>query len=213
MPRRYYEPWADVPWSRAQPRMRSYPEPLRPARPVASPPAWYGRAAEPELEPERESIPDTVPPSAPPAPAPPPEPVDKAQLREALADLEAAKARVERDAERARDDAKASVVESMLPILDNLDRSIAAAEDSPDRALLEGIKLVRTQFEEALTRYGLERIGGAGTPFDPSVHEAVGVVEVDDPQKDGAVVDEWQRGYRFAGRVVRAPKVRVGRLV
>jgi molecular chaperone GrpE (heat shock protein) len=152
-----------------------------------------------------ESVPHTVPPPA-------PEPVDKAQLRQALADLEGAKARVERDAERAREEAKASVVLGMLPILDNLDRSIAAADSSPDRALLEGIQLVRSQFEDALARYGLERIETAGAPFDPSVHEAVGMVEVVDPTEDGTVIDEWQRGYRFGGRVVRAPKVRVGRL-
>lgn len=133
-------------------------------------------------------------------------------LRHATEELEAARARVERDRERALVETKAQVIDKMLPVLDNLDRSIEAATNSPDTALREGIELVRAQFEDALTGMGLERIPSVGERFDPSVHEAIAMVEVDDPERDNVVVDEWRRGYRLGGRVVRSPQVRVARL-
>lgn len=136
---------------------------------------------------------------------------DKAQLRRALEDLEASKRRVERDAERARDEARGVVLREMLPVLDNLDRSIVAGKDTSDPALLEGIKLVREQFEGALARCGLTRVESVGNRFDPSCHEAIGMIEVEDPKLEGAVVDEWQRGYRLGDKLLRPAQVRVGR--
>ena len=136
---------------------------------------------------------------------------DTDALRAAHAEIASATRRMEREAERARDQARADVVAGLFPVLDGLDRSIAAAKLTPDQALLVGISLVRDQFEEALSRCGLERIVSVGQPFDPKQHDAVAVVAVDDAELDGKVVDEAERGYRHAGKVIRAPKVRVGR--
>ncbi len=146
-----------------------------------------------------------------PAPEPEPEP-DKDSLRNALRELQKAKARVERDAQRTGDETRAKLIEQLFPVLDNLDRSIAAGEGSPDEALLEGVKLVRDQFEKVLASYGVERLDSVGRRFDPNEHEAVAVIAVDDHRADGIVVDEWQPGYRLGDRVLRAAKVRVGKL-
>jgi len=137
---------------------------------------------------------------------------EKDSLRSALRELQKSKDRVERDAERTATDVRARLIEQLFPVLDNLDRSIAASEDGPDQALLEGVKLVRSQFEKVLTDYGVQRLDTVGRPFDPNEHDAVAVVPVIDHRRDGLVVDEWQPGYRLGDRVLRAAKVRVGKL-
>jgi molecular chaperone GrpE len=132
-------------------------------------------------------------------------------LQSALDDLAGARRRVERDAERAREEAQADVVKGLLPVLDSLDRSIAAAGSSSDEALFRGVLMVRDQFEQAMARCGLERIDAVGKPFDPKEHEALAVVDVDRPELWGTVIDELERGYRLGGKLLRAPKVRVAR--
>jgi molecular chaperone GrpE len=138
--------------------------------------------------------------------------VDVETLRQALAELEDAKRRLRRDNERELERLRGTVLESLLPVLDNLERSIAAAEAShTSGALLAGVKLVHDQFLSALVPFGLERVSTVGARFDPSMHDAVALVPVDDPAKNGVVISELEPAYRYAGRVVRPAKVQVGR--
>jgi molecular chaperone GrpE (heat shock protein) len=138
--------------------------------------------------------------------------VDVETLRQALAELEDAKQRLRRDNERELERLKARVLDGLLPVLDNLERSIEAAESSRNvTALLDGMKLVHGQFLGALAPYGLERVSAVGTRFDPSVHDAVAIIPVNDPAQDGVVVSETEPAYRVGGRVVRPAKVQVGR--
>ena len=58
----------------------------------------------------------------------------------------------------------------------------------------------------------MEKIPSEGV-FNPEFHEAIGVVEVDDPEKDGQIIEELQRGFTLGGKVLRASKVRVGKKV
>ncbi|RMH41532.1 MAG: nucleotide exchange factor GrpE [Deltaproteobacteria bacterium] len=132
---------------------------------------------------------------------------DKQRLRAALRELERAKQRVERDAARVAAQTRDDLLARLLPLLDDLDRTIAAA---PPGDLRDGVALVRDKFERVLADYGLERVPTVGHRFDPAVHEAVGVAPVA-PDRDGEVVSEWQRGYRAGDRVLRAAKVVVGR--
>jgi molecular chaperone GrpE len=132
------------------------------------------------------------------------------RLHDAARELEAARRRVERDAQRAKEEVQAQLVTRLLPLLDSLDRAIAA--DSRQTALGEGVGLVRAQLEQVLADYGVERIESVGLRFDPAVHEAVDVVPVDMESEDGTVVRQWDAGYRFGGRVLRAPKVTVGKV-
>jgi molecular chaperone GrpE len=224
--RRLFDPWQSfASWpsvgeagSRPMPRApAAQPPAVRPER-LPEPRSWPPRSASipistrrdaigPDREPHEEAA--RIPPSLHHPPAPPTD--DAVVLQSALEDLASAKRRVESGAESARDAARAEVVAGLFPVLDNLDRSIASATRTSDRALLDGVGVVRDEFERALTRCGLERIESVGRPFDPREHDALAVVEVTDPERDGTVFDEIERGYRMAGKVLRAPKVRVAR--
>src|SRR3954470_23836292 len=92
---------------------------------------------------------------------------ERDSLRRALRDLEAAEARVQRNAARVYDETREKLVAELLPVLDNLDRTIRAAEDQSDPSLVEGVRMVRAQLEAVLARYGVTRIDATGQPFDP----------------------------------------------
>jgi len=141
-----------------------------------------------------------------------PEVPDRASLARAVNELEAAKARIERDAQQSADELRARLVSELLPVLDNLDRAIEAAEDSGDApAVVEGVRLVRAQLEAVLAGYGLQRIDAKHRPFDPAIHDALSVVPVSDPSAHGVVVDQLAPGYRFGARLLRPARVVVGR--
>ncbi|HEX3766430.1 MAG TPA: nucleotide exchange factor GrpE [Kofleriaceae bacterium] len=140
--------------------------------------------------------------------------VDRQTALRALRSLEATEARLERNARREAEETRGKLVQELLPVLDNLDRTIRAAHAGrSDPALLEGVRLVRQQLEGVLRGYGVERIDALGQRFDPAIHEAIGMIAVDDPQRHGAVVHEAEPGYRMAGRLLRPAKVSVGKLV
>ena len=144
---------------------------------------------------------------APPAPEP-----DRGTMARALRDLEAAKARVERDAKRAQDEMRQKLVLELLPALDNLDRTIAVAQQQQDApTVVEGVRLVRRQIVGILEGYGVRRLEARGQPFDPAVHEAVTMVAVQDPRHDRLVVDQLEPGYTMGDRLLRPAKVVVGR--
>jgi len=146
-----------------------------------------------------------VPPEADPA-------TDRAAALRALRNLEAAEARVERNAKRETEEAKGKLVMELLPVLDNLDRTLdAAAQHGGDPAMLEGVRMVRAQLEGVLTKYGVEMIEATGKRFDPSIHEAIGLAPVADPMANGTVMIQHQPGYQFAGRLLRPAKVLVGK--
>lgn len=139
--------------------------------------------------------------------------VERSAALRALRNLEATEARLERNARREAEETRGKLVQELLPVLDNLDRTIRAAHGRSDPALLEGVRMVRQQLEGVLRGYGVERIEALGQRFDPAVHEAVGMIAVDDPQRHGAVVHQAEPGYRMSGRLLRPARVSVGKLV
>src|SRR5262245_33697251 len=114
-----------------------------------------------------------------------------AELRAAIDDYEAARRRVERDAERTADETRIKLVSELLPVLDNLDRSI---EHGGAPAAVEGMRLVRAQLEGVLRGYGLERFDAVGARFDPRIHEAMDLAPVANPMLDNTVTAQWQSG-------------------
>jgi len=137
---------------------------------------------------------------------------DHAAMTRALRDLQAAKKRVERHAHEAADELRGKLVLELVPVLDNLDRTIAAATADGDApAVLEGARLVRIQLEQVLARYGVERVEANHRPFDPAIHDALSVVAVSHPSANGVVVEQVEPGYRFGDRLLRPAKVVVGR--
>jgi len=137
---------------------------------------------------------------------------DRASMMHALRELEAAKARVERDAKRVADEMRETLVTKLLPVLDNLDRTIRAATDNGDApSVIEGVLLVRSQLEGVLRGYGAERITAVAQAFDPKQHEAISMLPVTDPRAHGTVIDQIEAGWRFGDRLLRPAKVVVGR--
>jgi len=135
-----------------------------------------------------------------------------AAYRQVKTENEGFRERVTRDVERQFERRHEKLLLKFIDILDNLDRALAAAEQTyAGNPLIEGLILVRTQLLQTLQHEGLERVPVLGLPFDPAFSEAVGTQAVDDPDHDHVVVREILRGYRLHGRVARASRVVVGR--
>jgi len=101
------------------------------------------------------------------------------------------------------------MVLDLLPALDNLDRTLAAAKDKPSLdALLAGVRVVRDQMLAALQKHGVTPIEAAGQPFNPEHHEAVALLP-SESHPEGNVAEEVQKGYRMDGRTIRATRVAV----
>lgn len=100
---------------------------------------------------------------------------------------------------------------TLLPVLDNLNLAIAASEQDPSvDHLRDGVKGTARSFEQALMSVGVETIPSIGTKFDPEMHEAIDMAEVD-AQDDGVVTAEYSRGYKFGDRLLRPARVQVGK--
>jgi|SRR5579871_688179 len=115
-----------------------------------------------------------------------------------------------RRAERERADvleyAHTESVRAMLPILDDFERALKV--ESADREYSRGMELIYQRLSEALKKLGLEPIEAAGKQFDPHIHHAVEMVETDQAA-DHTILDEYQRGYNFRGRLLRPAMVKV----
>lgn len=105
--------------------------------------------------------------------------------------------------------ANADLIESMLDVLDNFARAEKAAEDSHDvDTLKQGITMIKSNLETVLNSRGLQKMPSVGTPFDPSLHQAL-AMEEDDTVKEATVAEEFQAGYKLHDRIIRSAKVRV----
>jgi len=106
---------------------------------------------------------------------------------------------------------KAAFVSTLLPVMENLQRAMEAAEGGGSlEALMNGLDGTISGFESALAAGGIETINALGAQFDPELHEAVDTVEVE-PERDGLVTAEYSRGYRMGGQLLRPARVQVGR--
>jgi molecular chaperone GrpE len=152
------------------------------------------------------TITDTVDPVV----APTPEEVNRESLARAVNNLEASEARVRRNAERVYDEARSKLVLELLPVLDNLDRTLDAARGHEATPLVEGVTMVRGQLEGVLLRYGVERIEAKGKKFDPAAHDAVSAMPVSDASRVGMVIEQLEPGYRFGSKLLRPARVAVG---
>lgn len=103
--------------------------------------------------------------------------------------------------------AQCDLLGDMLPVLDNLDRALDAAEHHDEGKVLDGVRLTRKLFVDLLSCTGVQEIEGLGEAFDPNQHEAVMVTASDQPEGTVAVV--LQKGYRQGDRVLRPARVAV----
>lgn len=134
------------------------------------------------------------------------------QLRQQLQrETDETRVRLNRSADERAEAGKARFIESLLPVMDDLDRAIdAAVREGSSEAILRGIKSIANSFQNALTSAGVEPLASVGEPFNPELHEAVDTEETD-PEMDGIVVNEYSRGFRIGDRLLRPARVKVGR--
>jgi molecular chaperone GrpE len=119
--------------------------------------------------------------------------------------------RLNRAADERAQREKANFIAALLPVLDNLQRAIEAAESgNSNEAIVDGLKSTANSFQAALVAAGVEPIDSIGQHFNPEMHEAVDTVEVES-EKDGQVIAEYARGYRMGDRLLRPARVQVGR--
>ncbi len=112
--------------------------------------------------------------------------------------------------DRARQD-QLNFLTTLLPVLDNLNRAVEASETDPDLGhLREGVIGTARSFEQALMSVGVTVVPSVGEVFDPEVHEAVDMVPTD-AAKDGRIIAEYTRGYKFGDQLLRPARVQVGR--
>lgn len=104
----------------------------------------------------------------------------------------------------------ASVIEQLLPVIDNFERALKhVPTDLTDNDYIKGVQGVVKQFESTLSSMGVDKIQTVGQPFDPNLHEAVGVEEGAGDSGQEQVTEELQAGYKYGDKVIRHAMVRV----
>ena len=123
------------------------------------------------------------------------------------ADFDNYRKRVAKDAADALRRGKLDLAKELIPVIDNLERAIAAGEASSDpAALAKGVGLVHTELRSALGRVGLESYDPSGEQFNPNLHEAIST-RAQEGVAPGTVVETIEPGYRLADQVLRAARV------
>jgi molecular chaperone GrpE len=129
-------------------------------------------------------------------------------VRRKQAEFENYRKRIERERKDFTDHAASELVKEILPVLDNLERALEAAESGSEDRLREGIEITSRQFRDILVKAGLREVEALGREFDPHVHEAVGRIETNE-HREGEVLEVYQKGYFFKGRLLRPALVGV----
>jgi molecular chaperone GrpE len=128
------------------------------------------------------------------------------RLLRAHAEFENARRRADRDRSDFLQFASMDLVKEILPILDDFERALNV--ETADREYAKGVELIYGRLFDTLKKMGLEAIETEGRLFDPNLHQAVERVESDEVE-DQAILDEYQRGYNFKGRLLRPAMVKV----
>jgi molecular chaperone GrpE len=136
------------------------------------------------------------------------------RLLRTAADFENFKKRAARERQEGIRFANESLIEKLVPVLDNFDQAIAAAAQAgaadPATSLQAGIAMILQQLKTVLKEAGLEEIDATGRPFDPNWHEAVSQKETTEVP-DGHVVQQLRKGYKLRDRLLRPAGVVVAR--
>lgn len=135
---------------------------------------------------------------------------EKADLQDrflrAQAEFQNFRRRVDKERAEFAEYASMEAVRTLLPILDDFERAVRA--ECADKEYAKGMELIEQRFAAALQKLGLEPMVAQGQPFDPNLHHAVEMVETTEVP-DHTVLAEFQRGYNFKGRLLRAAMVKV----
>jgi molecular chaperone GrpE len=133
------------------------------------------------------------------------------QLIRTTADFDNFRKRTRRELADAAKKGKEDSLREVLPVIDNLERAVQAAETAADaKSVADGVRMVLRMFDDAAQRLGLERLKTLGERFDPMLHEAVQQVETADVAP-GTITIEVQAGYRLGDRLIRPAIVAVAK--
>jgi molecular chaperone GrpE len=125
--------------------------------------------------------------------------------RRTQADFENYRKRAAREAAASGERAKSGLVRELLPVVDNLERALASAQEG-EQHLAEGVRLVHAALIAVLERNGVEQFDPRGDRFDPAEHEALSMREQDGAES-GLVLDVVEKGYRANGSILRPARV------
>ena len=135
---------------------------------------------------------------------------EKAELVELVrrrqAEFDNYRKRAEREKSEVLEYAHSDSVRAILPILDDFERALKT--ETADKAYARGMEMIYQRLADALKKLGLETISTKGQKFDPHVHHAVDMVETSDVEEQ-TILDEYQPGYNFRGRLLRPAMVKV----
>ena len=127
------------------------------------------------------------------------------------AEFENYKKRMQRERETMMKYAEENILKELLPTIDNLERAIEQGQKSEDAAaLLEGVEMTYNGLLSALEKFGLTPLSGVGEEFDPNFHEAL-AMEPSNEVPANVILQEYQKGYMFKDRLIRAAKVVVSK--
>jgi molecular chaperone GrpE len=133
------------------------------------------------------------------------------QLLRTAADFDNFRKRARREVADAEVRGAESLLKELLPVFDNLERAASHAESATEvQSLVEGIRMVMRQFNDSLSRAGIERVDAEGSPFDPAVMEAIQQFETSG-HPPGTVTQQVQAGYRMGDRLIRPAMVVVAK--
>ncbi|MDA0149230.1 nucleotide exchange factor GrpE [Vibrio sp. LaRot3] len=130
----------------------------------------------------------------------------------AKAEVENMRRRTEQEIDKARKYALNKFAEELLPVIDNLERAIQAAdtENEAVKPILEGVELTHKTFVDTVAKFGLKEINPEGEAFNPEFHQAMSIQESPDHESN-TVMFVMQKGYELNGRVVRPAMVMVAK--
>ncbi len=136
------------------------------------------------------------------------------QSLRATAEMQNIRRRSEQDVEKAHKFGVEKFVSDLLPVADNLERSIdaAKAEGAELATVIEGVELTLKTLADSLVRHKVEAIDPAGEPFNPEFHQAMSMVPNPDVEPN-TVINVFQKGYTLNGRLVRPAMVVVSKAV
>jgi molecular chaperone GrpE len=137
---------------------------------------------------------------------------DLEELRQTLlrrqADFDNYRKRIEKERIEDSKRATARVIEGLIPVIDGFEHALAAHREAEYENYRKGFELIYKQLLDHLTKLGVERVEPLGKPFDPHLHQAMDRAETKD-HDDGTILQVFQPGYVFHGRVLRPAMVRV----
>jgi len=128
----------------------------------------------------------------------------------AQADMQNLRRRCEKDVEQAHKFGQERLIKELLPVIDNFERAIETAPEGTDAVVMDGITMTKDGMLAALAKFDVIQVDPMGTPFDPTFHQAVSIIENAEVEPN-SVIAVMQKGYTLNGRLVRPAMVMVSK--